>query len=349
MSTRNDVAKEAGVSPAVVSYVLNNSNYVSEEKKKAVLKAVKKLNYYPNLAAKSLKSGKSKQFLLITDDFRNEMFSEIAFFMEPMAFEKGYSITLMSAQRTYDDIISVIRQNQFAGVFIFSGLIPLTKKYVDKLNGIAKSGIPIVLFMFIQNSSKFDDNIFVLKTNIRDSVCAAVDYLIDEKKHTKVAYIGDGDPIASGESQPFGDGLRVNGYLDSLRNHGIPPREDYVMFIDQFSNEKHYFLNVERVVHVYLSMPPEDRPTAFFVNSDDLAAVLMKRFSDAGIRTPEDVEIVGFGGTSSSFIVSPQLTTVDIPTMKIAHKAMEILLNKAEGIETEDHFFNFSLIKRGSA
>ena len=59
MVTRNEVAERAGVSPSVVSYVLNNSNYVSEEKRKAVLKAVEELHYHPNYIGRSLKTKKT--------------------------------------------------------------------------------------------------------------------------------------------------------------------------------------------------------------------------------------------------------------------------------------------------
>ena len=63
--TRNDVAKLAGVSPAVVSYVINDSNYVSQEKREAVLKAVKELEYTPNVFAKSLRTNRSNQIALV--------------------------------------------------------------------------------------------------------------------------------------------------------------------------------------------------------------------------------------------------------------------------------------------
>ena len=66
-TTRNDVARVAGVSPTVVSYVLNNSNYVSEEKRKAVLDAVKALDYSPNRFAQGLRTNHSSTIVLIGD------------------------------------------------------------------------------------------------------------------------------------------------------------------------------------------------------------------------------------------------------------------------------------------
>lgn len=350
MSTRDDVAKRAGVSPAVVSYVLNNSNYVSEEKRQAVLKAIKELNYHPNLYASSLKSGRSKEFLLITDDIRNDMFSEIAYYMEPVAYKSGYTLTVMSAtQRKYDELIDAMHGHQFAGVFIFSGVIPFTKKYVRKLNQLSGMGIPIVLFMFIQNSSPLHEGITVLQTNIREAVSRAVDYLIEEKHHKIIAYLGDGDPMASGESEPFGDGLRVNGYIDALRRHGLVPRKDLVFFLDQFKYEDRKYLNTEGVVDAYFKLAPEDRPTAFFVNSDELAATLMKAFKKRGIQTPDDIQIIGFGETLASSIVSPELTTVDLPCKEIADCAIQTLIERAAGNMPEPRSFELRLIKKGSA
>ena len=71
LATRDDVAREAGVSSAVVSYVLNNTKYVSEEKRKAVLKAVDALGYFPNQLARGLKTSKSNQIAFVADNLEH--------------------------------------------------------------------------------------------------------------------------------------------------------------------------------------------------------------------------------------------------------------------------------------
>ena len=93
--TRNDVAKLAGVSPAVVSYVMNNSNYVSEEKRTAVLNAVKELNYTPNIFAKSLRTNRSNQIALVGDTLQAELYGELS----NRLFEKGYFSTLFFSHK----------------------------------------------------------------------------------------------------------------------------------------------------------------------------------------------------------------------------------------------------------
>ena len=84
--TRNDVAKLAGVSPALVSYVMNQTKPVSEEKTLAVKRAIEELQYRPNLHARGLKTNRSMQIAFVCDNLRNDWL-EIA---EKGFFDKGY-------------------------------------------------------------------------------------------------------------------------------------------------------------------------------------------------------------------------------------------------------------------
>lgn len=349
MVTRNDVARLAGVSPAVVSYVINNSNYVSQKKRSAVLKAIEELGYYPNALARSLKSGISNQILLISDDIRSEMFSEITFYMEHIANESGYSLTISSyTQENALYTLNSLNGRQYAGAFIFSALIPLDSRYIQTLNRLADDGIPTVLFKFAKTEHDLNSKITQIRPNIREAVCNAVDYLFDEKKHKIVAYLGDGNPEETHE-QGYGDGFRVNGYQDSLRKHNIDPQRKYIFFLDAFKYENRRYLNVEGTMHAYFSMKPEERPTAFYVNSDTMAAELVKSFQHHGISVPQEIEIIGFGNTRSASLITPELTTIEVPCKDIGESAIRLLLNKISGIETEDKYFKLNLIKRESA
>lgn len=350
MVTRNDVAKLAGVSPAVVSYVLNKSNYVSEEKRQAVLRAVEELGYYPNSVARSLKEGKSKQILIITDDIRSELFAEVTFYMEREASRSGYSIAVSScAQQNFESYLDSLMGRQYAGIFLFSGLFPLTGAPAKKLNRLAQSGVPVLLFKFIQSSVELSPAITLLQSNISEAVSKAVDYLFDVKGHRVVGYIGDGNPVATGESLPFGDGLRVKGYLESLKKHGIEPDKKYVFFLDEFGNNHQTFMNVEGIIEYFSRLPEVDRPTAYFVNSDTIAAKLMARFNSMGILVPRDIEIVSFGDTHSASITNPQLTTVALPCQAIGEQAMYTFLQKIKGEPVANEYFYANFIKRDSA
>lgn len=349
MITRNDVAKRANVSPAVVSYVINNSNYVSQEKREAVLKAIDELGYFPNALARSLKSGKSNQILLLTDDIRSEIFSEIHFYMEHVAAEHNYTLTVSSySGANAFTMLNALNSRQYCGAFIFSALIPLKDEYLRRLNKIAEGGMPVVLFMFAETDSEISPMITQILPSIRQAVCGAVDYLFDEKHHRRIAYLGDGDPEETLE-QDNGEGLRVNGYQDSLRKHGLTPEKKYIFFLDALKYESRKYLNVEGVIDAYFRMEESQRPTAFYVNSDIMAAELIKGFFQRGVFVPDDLEVVGFGDTLSASIIVPELTTVRLPCKEIGEAAIDALMEKISGHATADQHFELALVKRASA
>lgn len=105
--TRNDVAKLAGVSPAVVSYVLNHTKTVSEEKTLAVKRAIEELNYTPNLYARSLKTNKSMQIAFVCDNLRNDWL-EIA---EKKFMTKGYFVSHCYSRDSDDFIKALIEED----------------------------------------------------------------------------------------------------------------------------------------------------------------------------------------------------------------------------------------------
>src|SRR5215218_11037554 len=104
MSSIKDVAREAGVSTATVSHVINNTRFVSEEVRARVLGAVGRCGYYPNAHARALASGRSHTLGLVVSDISNPFFPELAKSVEDVAFERGYDVILLNtkydAQRT---------------------------------------------------------------------------------------------------------------------------------------------------------------------------------------------------------------------------------------------------------
>ena len=165
--TRNDVAKLAGVSPALVSYVMNQTKPVSEEKTLAVKKAIEELQYRPNLHARGLKTNKSMQIAFVCDNLRNDWL-EIA---EKRFFDKGYFVSHCYS-RDGDDFIQMLIEGRFDGVFM------LSNRYTAKqLNEIASAGIPIVLYK-TRDYSFLEPNIVTVAPDIYGSIVKTVSYLI---------------------------------------------------------------------------------------------------------------------------------------------------------------------------
>ncbi|MFR5915193.1 MAG: LacI family DNA-binding transcriptional regulator [Blautia wexlerae] len=151
--TRKDVAREAGVSETIVSYVLNKNRYVKEEKRQRVLEVVEKLQYHPNNIARALHGKGSLQILFIAEELSSGYFSELVSQMSRDAYRRGYMISLVRARRKMS-FVSQILSRQFDGLFVSASGV------TDReLKLLVKSGIPMVLFLNREISCDLRDTV----------------------------------------------------------------------------------------------------------------------------------------------------------------------------------------------
>ena len=176
-ATRNDVAKLAGVSPAVVSYVINKTKFVSEEKTQAVLDAIKELNYQPNLYARSLKTNRSMQIAFVCDNLRNDWL-EIA---EKKLDKLGYNVSHCYS-RDGDDFIQSLISGRYDAVFMLSN-----RYKAVQLNRIAEAGIPVVLYK-TREYSHLEPNIVAVAPNLYSGVEKTVNYLVF-RGHRRILFV----------------------------------------------------------------------------------------------------------------------------------------------------------------
>lgn len=325
--TRNDVARLAGVSPAVVSYVMNNSNYVSEEKREAVLNAVKALDYTPNMFAKGLRTNRSNMIALIGDTLQAELFGELS----TRIFEQGYFPTLFFSQPD-DAFVKRIIDSQFAAVFMTSNRFT-----EEQLNRIVDSGISLVLYES-RAYSGLDSKIVIQVPDIYDGVKKIMSYLI-LKDHKRIAMI---PPLKYRTAGINGNDYRARAYSDTLKFYGLEPQEKYFCVHTQTIN------SIMDDIFKMLTLPEKERPTAFTVGDDYLAALVMRGIKQLGLRVPEDVAVVGWGNIPSATITTPELTTIDYPIAEFAEKVVDTLMQLLYGGQPESRRYPGELIIRGS-
>lgn len=327
--TRNDVASKAGVSPSVVSYVLNNSNYVSEGKREAVLKAVKELGYYPNYLARGLKTSKSSHFALICDEIQIELFAE----MESFLYDKGYFVSLCSS-RIEDNFVNMLVSRRFEGIFMTSNGFT-----VEQLNYIAASGTPMVFFK-TRNYVGLDSRIVTVAPDYYNAVKKSMDYLM-LKGHKRIALI---PPLKYKTKGIHGDDYRVMAYVESLEKSGLSIDESLVCINTQ---------TVESIFESVFEMLTKSvnslRPTAFVVGNDYLAAQIIKYLKNLNIQVPQDVAIVGSDNSAYASITSPTLTTIGFSKKELAKKVIDKLFQIMNGESPTGEFIEVSLVIGGSA
>ncbi|MCX7771575.1 MAG: LacI family transcriptional regulator [Clostridia bacterium] len=308
-ATIKDVAKEANVSPATISYVLNGKENISEETKARVYQAMEKLNYIPNLSARGLVKNTSELIGVVIPQtepgstliFNNNFYSEIMSSIEYHARTHGYHV-LISATDVNESYVNLARQRNLDGIIVI-GAYP-----DDFFNQIKKTQIPVVLV-----DSYFDDHYFhSIQINDRYGGYIATKYLL-EKGHRKIGMftgkIKEGGVVKK----------RYDGYQDALKEYGLTVNRDHV-FEGTVDFDSGLEL-AEKLVNKKTDI------TAIFCMADILAIGAMKGLQDHGIKIPDDISIVGFDDLVISKYVSPGLTTVHQNISQKGEEAVKLLLN----------------------
>lgn len=324
--TRNDVAKLAGVSPAVVSYVINQTKTVSEEKTLAVKKAIEELHYRPNVYARSLKTNKSMQIAFVCDNLRNDWLA----IAENKFMDKEYFVSHCYS-RDGDDFIQMLIEGRFDGVFM------LSNRYTAKqLNEIAVAGIPIVLYK-TRDYSFLEPNIVTVAPDIYGGIAKAVSYLI-VRGHKRIILA---PPLRY--NMNLKKGYREKAYKETLEENGIAYDEAFVC-----KNTESMESIFSTIFDLVFSGRPSERPTAIVAGDDYLAGHIMQYLKKLGLRVPEDMAVVGMDNMYLSEMVSPQLTTIDFSKEEFSEKLVDTMLKLMNGEQPEDAFINVSLAVRES-
>ncbi len=349
LATRNDVAKLANVSPAVVSYVINNSNYVSAEKRQAVLEAIEKLDYHPSYAAKSLKKHQTYQLLMLVDDVRTELFNEIGYYMEQYAFQRGYFVSIASCTSEKAlKYLDVCFSKRYDGVFMVSNVY--TSKH---MNLIASKGIPVVLYLtrFYEGEKSLGPDICKIDCDYIGNIGKMIDYLIDVRRRRNIGYvISPGIGSTEDEQKPWGDGMRIWGYMRALERRGLPIRINNFFTLRQDHNESFTRPFTQACIREFMQRDAHERITALFASTDHAAAQVCRMLLAEGVRVPEDVCVVGLGDTVSARISNPGITTLSVPKKMVARYAVDVLISRIENKKRlPNAHFPMELVLRGSA
>jgi len=301
----DDVAREADVSIATVSRVINNFGSVKKRNKLKVLEAIEKLNFKPNISASRLASNKVNSVGLIMPVYDN-MFGSF-FFTEMM---KGIRDVVFPARR---DLILLYNVNEpeddfyrriLNKTYIGGLILELGAREINPI--LRKSDIPYV----VVNATYDEPRINYISVSNRAGAHDAVKYLID-MGHRKIATIHGALNIQSGKE-------RLEGYTQALEGSGIPVSRDLILdgnFYRKTAYEKMTAL-----------LETKEPPTAVFVASDEMALGAIKAARDKGLNVPGDISLVGFDDNPMCSELSPKLTTVRQPITEMGRLAAETII-----------------------
>ncbi|WP_246218216.1 LacI family DNA-binding transcriptional regulator [Litoribacterium kuwaitense] len=319
--TIRDVAKYANVSPATVSYVLNDVKKVSEETKKRVLEAVDELGYYPDFTAVSLSKRKSNLvgiMLPLVEDSPAAMLKNNQYYHE---FLSG--VEMVVRNRQFDTMITGVYQPEECRQWvkkrnldglIFLGMFP--RRLYDEMT---KLNIPIVLIDTYEEYTKQLNNVQI--DDERGGYLAAK-HLLD-LGHRQVAFIA-----TSLENSPV-DTKRYQGFLKAFHEKGVAHDRAYIFETHDITFEQG--LRIGKAL-----IQQTDQLTGIATVSDVLAIGMMKAFQEHGKKVPDDYSIVGFDDLSMSQYVTPSLTTIRQDVFEKGKAAGHLLVNAIEQPDIEN-------------
>ncbi|MFI6843079.1 LacI family transcriptional regulator [Kitasatospora sp. NBC_00085] len=306
--TRDDVARAAGTSTAVVSYVINNGpRPVAAATRERVLAVVEELGYRPNRVAQAMARRRTNLIGMVVPDARQPFFAGLAHMVEQAAAERGRLLLIGNSDYADEREAHYIRA--FLGMQV-DGLILVTQDpAVPGVSGVdAGDGTPVVL---LHHRAETESGVAV----VADDEGGAQEVVRHLLAHGHAGVHCFGGTFALSHNDPVT--ARTAGWAAALAEAGLPA--DGHLTPAPFDR-----VRAHAGARALLSRP--DRPSAVFCATDDQAIGLLRAADDLGIRVPEDLAVAAFDDIAEAVIAGPPLTTVAAAQDEMARAAVDLVL-----------------------
>lgn len=309
MVTIKDVANESGVAISTVSNVLNNVEVVSEETRKKVLEAVEKLNYVPNMNARSLKSSKKNTIGLFLPSIQGDYYKMLMQAVHLQCRMRGYLLNIyVSNENTSEEIYGMIISSGVEGAIILNER--LNDKYIER---IAQKKLPIV---FIDREYTGDRMSSVVIDNVQGAVLA-MEYLV-KQGHRRIGYIHG--------VENSDDTARFNAYTGIMEKYGLPLDDSIIL--------RGYFEEVVAYSEMrVLLLKGVQLPDAFFCANDEMAWGCIRALKEAGVKVPDQISIMGFDDNTLAPYYTPSITTIHSPVTELGNTSAAELIRLLQSPE----------------
>ncbi len=315
--TQNDVAKEAGVTRSMVSYVIsgNSDRSVAPETRQRILDAIEKLGYRPNKAAQALQQGdvafasnRIGVILCNADVFLRPYYAEIIAGIHTAAHDQNYHIDFIRFFEDFRDPVlfnTLIHEEQIGGLIMLSvdqamrG--PEDRELLEKI----KSRLSKIVCVEWQ----YDDLSCVMYDR-RETATKATEYLY-RQGITDIVYIGQDDERVQGVAQ-----------ILSLHDLNSDPKDFYIA-------QAFDMRGGSAAINAIPSA--ENLPRGIVCGSDEVAIGVLSALNRRGVRVPQEVAVIGMDNIEMSEYTSPALTTMNVPKKNMGRRAVEMIVNNTCG------------------
>jgi LacI family transcriptional regulator len=304
--TRDDVARHAQVSAAVVSYVINNGpRAVAPETRRRVEAAIAALGYFPNTIARSLRSDQSNMIGLVLPSLADPECAAIAGDLQSICYDEGYLVVLCASERdiaSEERAIGMLRSHQVDGVVILP-----TQDSPALLRSLLFAGVPtVVIDRYLPNAHS------ITVDDISGGRMGAEHLLA--LGHRRIGLLLQDVERTNGSE-------RLLGYSQALAGHRIAHDERLIMRSSTGAEDAYdAMMQLLRLAHP---------PTAILADTYVIALGAMRAIYRTGLRIPDDISVVGYGASALAAALAPPLTTVQCAPFTLGQIAAQTVLRLA--------------------
>ena len=320
-----DVAREAKVSMATVSRVVNGNTNVRKDTRERVLKVINRLHYQPNAVAQGLASKRTTTVGLIVPDLTNLYFAELSKGIDDIALLYKYNIIITSIENRLmkeDQAIQGLLNKQVDGIIYMSDNLP-----EEAAEAFKRTDTPVVLAGTKSNHQEFPS----VAIDYMKADTEALNLLYNDGKKNLALVLDDPDTVVNAEN-------RIPAYKKFMADHNL--------------GEGHIYSNIKDHSDGYnlYSQLRQDGIDGVIVTRDITAVGILNAATDAGTKIPEEMEIITASATQIASVVRPALTAIRQPLYDIGAVAMRLLtkLMNNEEIDQKQIELPYELLKKQS-
>lgn len=313
-----DIARETNTSISTVSRVLSGSNYpVSEEKKKAIIKAAKDMDYHPNMIGKMLSTNNMPYIGVVIPSFQNPYYTQLIMGIEKNATDRGYCMLTFCSQRDIErerNILNILRINQIKGLLISS-----VDDSPRALNDYIDAGGKVCLF---ESNYPPMSNVINARMDQLEAGFTATNYLISQG-HRKIAFLST--PLTRASRKHTFDGYKL-----ALTDNNVSYSEDDLFTVEyelESSNDLYELEAGRKLAKEFLKTFKKKHYTAIVAINDLISYGIIQELKSNGINIPEDVSIISFDNLPYSALIDPPLTTMSVAANLLGQRACRLIID----------------------
>ena len=329
-----DISKQAGVSIATVSRVLNGSSRVSDQTRERVLAVMQENGYVPNPFARGLGLNTMKTIGLLCPNAADSYIAHAIAYLERMLRTHGYDCLLYCTGRKLEmrkQGMEVLTSKHVDGVILLgSTFVESSEKDNDYIRQAARQ-LPLVML----NGSYTCENVYCVQCDDRRATMDATHYLLDTGRK-RILYLY--------HSQNHSGQQKLRGYKDGLTSRGLEVSEELIRYCVEDK------MSVPSVRDDLLAMAAEGLAFDAVLTSEDILSVGAAKYARIAKRSvPEDLSIIGYNNSTFCLCSEPEITSVNNRLEAICNQCVATMLSVLAGQETPQKIvFTAELVKRGS-